>query len=72
MGGHDHHHDHHHHHHAPSFHKSVIHYDICEPGHGIEEFKAPDWRQYKVQNAPHLVNIQQRLASQGLKDPWLR
>ncbi|KAK2725599.1 NADH dehydrogenase [ubiquinone] 1 beta subcomplex subunit 3-like [Artemia franciscana] len=36
------------------------------------EFKIPDWRQYKVENAPELVQLQRALASQGLKDPWIR
>ena len=35
-------------------------------------FKAPDWRQYKVENCPRLSNVQSALAFHGLKDPWLR
>lgn len=37
-----------------------------------ENFKAPDWRKYKVDDIPALVNVRNALASQGLKDPWLR
>lgn len=76
MGGHHgeaHGHGHHdHHHHAPRVVNSVINYEIPEPGHHVEDFKAPDWRRFKVENAPQLVKTQNRLASLGLKDPWLR
>lgn len=65
MGGHD-------HHHAPRVINSVINYEIPEPGHHVDDFKAPDWRKYQVKNAPELVKVQHRLASLGLKDPWLR
>jgi hypothetical protein len=74
-GGHSHGGDHgHHHHHHPEPHipKGVIHYDIPDPAHHVEDFKAPDWRIYKVENAPKLLKVQQRLAAQGLKDHWLR
>lgn len=37
--------------------------------HGL---KVPDWRSYKVVDAPELVQLQQALAQKGLKDPWLR
>lgn len=60
------------HHHAAPVIKSVINYEIPDAGHGIEKFKAPDWKQFKVSNAPELVAIQERLAAKGLKDPWLR
>ncbi len=70
MGGHDHHH-HDHHHKAPVI-KSVIHYDIPDPAHHVDDFKSPDWKKFKVENAPELVKIQNRLAALGLKDPWLR
>ena len=62
----------HHHHHGPNISKSVIHYDIPEPPHPCSEFKAPDWKFFKVENAPELVKVQNRLAALGLKDPWLR
>ena len=32
----------------------------------------PDWRQYKVENSPELLEVQKKLAARGLKDPWLR
>lgn len=32
----------------------------------------PDWRIYKVEDAPELVRVQKMLAAKGLKDPWLR
>lgn len=35
-------------------------------------FKIPDWRSYKVDNAPELVQLKTALAQKGLKDPWLR
>ncbi|XP_066952032.1 NADH dehydrogenase [ubiquinone] 1 beta subcomplex subunit 3 [Macrobrachium rosenbergii] len=41
-------------------------------GGGGAPYKVPDWRIYKVENAPELVNVQRALASHGLKDPWLR
>ncbi|KAI1295871.1 NADH dehydrogenase [ubiquinone] 1 beta subcomplex subunit 3 [Halotydeus destructor] len=32
-----------------------------------------DWRSYKIdQNVPELVDLEQRLAARGLKDPWAR
>lgn len=40
--------DGHHDHHKPRVIKSVINYHIPEPGHSISEFKAPDWKIYKV------------------------
>ena len=67
MGGHG----HDHHHVAPLI-KSVIQYEIPDAGHEIEKFKAPDYKSFKVANAPELVKIQDRLAAKGLKDPWLR
>ena len=76
MGGHSHaegHHGHHdHHHHAPRINKSLISYEIPDPGHHVDDFKAPDWRKHQVKNAPELVKVQKRLAVLGLKDPWLR
>lgn len=41
-------------------------------GHGHEPYTVPDYRIYKVSDVPKLQNIQNALASQGLKDPWLR
>ncbi|CAG2178823.1 unnamed protein product [Oppiella nova] len=32
----------------------------------------PDYRQYKVESIPHLLEVQKKLAARGLKDPWLR
>lgn len=34
--------------------------------------KIPDYRIYKVEDAPQLVEVQNKLARHGLKDPWLR
>ncbi|GAB1604944.1 NADH dehydrogenase [ubiquinone] 1 beta subcomplex subunit 3-like [Argonauta hians] len=39
---------------------------------GGEKFVIPDWRQYKVEDAPRLQILERRLASRGLKDPWIR
>nr|XP_053636927.1 NADH dehydrogenase [ubiquinone] 1 beta subcomplex subunit 3-like [Cherax quadricarinatus] len=39
---------------------------------GGEYIKIPDWRIYKVENVPELMDVQRALASHGLKDPWLR
>ena len=64
-------HDHAHHHHEQPLENSVIRYDIPDAPHHVEDFKAPDWRLFKVE-APELVAIQDRLAAKGLKDPWLR
>lgn len=40
-------------------------------GHG-EPYKIPDYKIYKVANAPPLLAVEKALAAQGLKDPWLR
>lgn len=32
----------------------------------------PDYKVYKLEDAPELVNVQKRLAARGLKSPWLR
>lgn len=40
-----------------------------EPG---TPFKAPDWRQYKVEEVPVLKKVQDDLAKKGLRNPWLR
>jgi hypothetical protein len=64
MGGHG--------HHAKIDHNPVISHYKHEMHHGMEDFKVPDWKQYKVSNAPLLVEVEKRLAAKGLKDPWLR
>lgn len=40
-------------------------------GHG-DPYKVPDASIYKVENAPKLLEVQEALARQGLRDPWLR
>lgn len=60
------------HHHAAPVIKSVINYEIADAAHHVDNFKSPDWRKFKVANAPELVAVQNRLAAKGLKDPWLR
>jgi len=47
------------------------------PTYGIiwregERFKAPDWRQYRVEDIKDLKWTQDELAKKGLKNPWLR
>ena len=32
----------------------------------------PDWTKYKIENAPELLDVQEKLAKSGLKNPWLR
>lgn len=41
-------------------------------GHHSEPYKVPDWRIYKVEDAPELLRLQRVLAAKGLKDPWIR
>nr|XP_014088616.1 NADH dehydrogenase [ubiquinone] 1 beta subcomplex subunit 3 [Bactrocera oleae]XP_036231678.1 NADH dehydrogenase [ubiquinone] 1 beta subcomplex subunit 3 [Bactrocera oleae]XP_036231679.1 NADH dehydrogenase [ubiquinone] 1 beta subcomplex subunit 3 [Bactrocera oleae]XP_036231680.1 NADH dehydrogenase [ubiquinone] 1 beta subcomplex subunit 3 [Bactrocera oleae]XP_036231681.1 NADH dehydrogenase [ubiquinone] 1 beta subcomplex subunit 3 [Bactrocera oleae] len=42
-------------------------------GHGHSEpYKVPHPSIYKVENIPKLREVQEALARQGLKDPWLR
>jgi len=41
-------------------------------GHGHGTPKVPDYRIYKVEDVPELMQTKRALASQGLKDPWLR
>jgi hypothetical protein len=36
------------------------------------KLKVPDYRSYKVEDCPKLLNVQKALAQKGLKDPWLR
>lgn len=40
-------------------------------GHHHEPYSVPNYKIYKVE-APQLLEVQQSLARQGLKDPWLR
>ncbi|XP_073988335.1 NADH dehydrogenase [ubiquinone] 1 beta subcomplex subunit 3 [Rhodnius prolixus] len=37
-----------------------------------ERMKIPDYRIYKVEDVPELVQTRDLLAKRGLKDPWLR
>ncbi|KAK4291267.1 hypothetical protein Pmani_035883 [Petrolisthes manimaculis] len=40
---------------------------------GVDKaWKVPDYRIYKVEEIPELLQVQRALASHGLKDPWLR
>lgn len=34
--------------------------------------RIPDWRKFKVEDTPELLEVQKKLAARGLKDPWLR
>ncbi|XP_044526572.1 NADH dehydrogenase [ubiquinone] 1 beta subcomplex subunit 3 [Gracilinanus agilis] len=40
-------------------------------GHGHGKIELPDYKQWKIEGTP-LQRVQERLAKQGLKDPWLR
>ncbi|CAG9858333.1 unnamed protein product [Phyllotreta striolata] len=40
-------------------------------GHG-DPYKIPDYKIYKVEDVPRLMQIKRALAAQGLSDPWLR
>jgi len=40
-------------------------------GHHHER-TVPDWKIYKVEDAPECVKVKEALARQGLKDPWGR
>jgi len=42
---------------------------VWRPG---ERFKAPDWRQYRVEDIKELKSVQDALAKKGLRNPWLR
>lgn len=42
---------------------------VWQPG---ERFKAPDWRQYRVEDIKELKKVQDELAKKGLRNPWLR
>lgn len=40
---------------------------------GGKKLVVPDYKTYKVDRwTPELLNVQQKLAAKGLKDPWLR
>lgn len=44
-------------------------------GHGHDHhhhIKIPDYKIYKVEDVPELMAVRRVLATQGLKDPWLR
>ncbi|XP_074662224.1 NADH dehydrogenase [ubiquinone] 1 beta subcomplex subunit 3-like [Tubulanus polymorphus] len=41
-------------------------------GSGHNEFKIPDWRMYKIDGIKELEDVQNLLATKGLKDPWIR
>jgi len=34
--------------------------------------RIPDWRKYSTKGLPELVDVEERLAARGLKNPWLR
>lgn len=40
--------------------------------HHHEPYKVTDYKMYKVEDAPKLVQVEKALARMGLKDPWLR
>lgn len=47
--------------------------DHGDHGHDHEvPVPIPDWRKYRVEDVPQLLQVQKALASKGLKDPWLR
>ena len=39
---------------------------------GGELPKVPDYKIYKVEEVPQLMQVRRALECQGLKDPWLR
>ncbi|KAK5648658.1 hypothetical protein RI129_003550, partial [Pyrocoelia pectoralis] len=41
-------------------------------GHHHHEVKVPDYKTYRVEDAPELLKVQEKLAARGLCDPWLR
>lgn len=41
-------------------------------GHEHDSVKIPSPDSYKIENFPIIVKFQERLAKEGLKDPWLR
>ncbi|XP_027729253.1 NADH dehydrogenase [ubiquinone] 1 beta subcomplex subunit 3 [Vombatus ursinus] len=40
-------------------------------GHGHGKIELPDYKQWKIEGTP-LQRVQERLAKQGLRDPWGR
>uniref|UniRef100_A0A5F8H1H8 NADH dehydrogenase [ubiquinone] 1 beta subcomplex subunit 3 n=1 Tax=Monodelphis domestica TaxID=13616 RepID=A0A5F8H1H8_MONDO len=46
-------------------------YFIVGMAHGHGKIELPDYKQWKIEGTP-LQRVQERLAKQGLKDPWLR
>lgn len=42
-----------------------------EHGHSHGKMELPDYRQWKIEGTP-LEIVQERLAAQGLRDPWAR
>ena len=38
--------------------------------HGV--MRVPDWKIYKLEDAPELLRVKEALAKKGLSDPWLR
>ncbi|XP_054167993.1 NADH dehydrogenase [ubiquinone] 1 beta subcomplex subunit 3-like [Oppia nitens] len=45
------------------------------PTHGLQlppGCHIPDYKQYRVNDIPQLLDVQKKLAARGLKDPWLR
>lgn len=69
MGGHG---EHGHDHHPKRLYNPIITHMVHDEGHHVAKFECPDWRIYKVENAPDLLKVQERLAAMGIKDPWLR
>lgn len=45
---------------------------VAMGGHHHQVQTVPDWKIYKVEDAPELMEVKQSLQRQGLKDPWLR
>ncbi|XP_052813628.1 NADH dehydrogenase [ubiquinone] 1 beta subcomplex subunit 3-like [Mya arenaria] len=39
---------------------------------GGTKMNIPDYKIYKVEDVPELKRFQERMAKEGLKDPWLR
>uniref|UniRef100_A0A834U7E2 NADH dehydrogenase [ubiquinone] 1 beta subcomplex subunit 3 n=2 Tax=Vespula pensylvanica TaxID=30213 RepID=A0A834U7E2_VESPE len=55
-----------------AFGKRIIESNMGGHGHGHDTIKIPSSDCYKIENSPALVKFQERLASEGLEDPWLR
>jgi len=41
-------------------------------GGGAVDWKKPEYTRYTLDKAPKLLKVQQTLAAEGLRDPWLR